>query len=201
MSLINSINGVLFSKSPTEAIIDIGGIRFKIHITVATYEVLPKKGDSLDILTHLHVKEDILDLYGFKDGDERELFFNLNLISGIGPRSAMNILSGTNPMEFKSRIIDGDVKSLTVIPGIGAKTAKRIIVELKEKFETDVIDKNDLGLVDNGDNKIIKDAANALQSLGYKSNQVNKILKDLELSGELSGGLEDIIRKALAKII
>ena len=201
MSLINSINGVLFSKSPTEAIIDIGGIRFKIHITVATYEVLPKKGDSVDILTHLHVKEDILDLYGFKDGDERELFFNLNLISGIGPRSAMNILSGTNPMEFKSRIIDGDVKSLTVIPGIGAKTAKRIIVELKEKFETDVIDKNDLGLVDNGDNKVIKDAANALQSLGYKSNQVNKILKDLELSGELSGGLEEIIRKALAKII
>ncbi len=201
MSLINSINGVLFSKSPTEAIIDIGGIRFKLHITVATYEVLPKKGDSVDILTHLHVKEDILDLYGFKDDDERELFFNLNLISGIGPRSAMNILSGTNPMEFKSRIIDGDVKSLTVIPGIGAKTAKRIIVELKEKFETDVIDKNDLGLVDNGDNKIIKDAANALQSLGYKSNQVNKILKDLELSGELSGGLEEIIRKALAKII
>ena len=201
MSLINSINGVLFSKSPTEAIIDIGGIRFKIHITVATYEVLPKKGDSVDILTHLHVKEDILDLYGFKDGDERELFFNLNLISGIGPRSAMNILSGTNPMEFKSRIIDGDVKSLTVIPGIGAKTAKRIIVELKEKFETNIIDKNDLGLVDNGDNKIIKDAANALQSLGYKSNQVNKILKDLELSGELSGGLEEIIRKALAKII
>tara|TARA_Y100000746_G_scaffold13079_1_gene10701 strand:- start:2515 stop:3120 length:606 start_codon:yes stop_codon:yes gene_type:complete len=201
MSLINSINGVLFSKSPTEAILDIGGIRFKIHITVATYEVLPKKGDYVDILTHLHVKEDILDLYGFKDGDERELFFNLNLISGIGPRSAMNILSGTNPMEFKSRIIDGDVKSLTVIPGIGAKTAKRIIVELKEKFETDVIDKNDLGLVDNGDNKIIKDAANALQSLGYKSNQVNKILKDLELSGELSGGLEEIIRKALAKII
>ena len=201
MSLINSINGVLFSKSPTEAIIDIGGIRFKIHITVATYEVLPKKGDSVDILTHLHVKEDILNLYGFKDADEQELFFNLNLISGIGPRSAMNILSGTNPMEFKSRIIDGDVKSLTVIPGIGAKTAKRIIVELKEKFETDVIDKNDLGLVDNGDNKLIKDAANALQSLGYKSNQVNKILKDLELSGELSGGLEEIIRKALAKII
>ena len=200
MSLINSINGVLFSKSPTEAIIDIGGIRFKIHITVATYEVLPKEGDSVDILTHLHVKEDILDLYGFKDGDERELFFNLNLISGIGPRSAMNILSGTNPMEFKSRIIDGDVKSLTVIPGIGAKTAKRIIVELKEKFETDVIDKNDLGLVDNGDNKVIKDAANALQSLGYKSNQVNKILKDLESSGEVSGGLEEIIRKALTKI-
>ena len=201
MSLINSINGILFSKSPTEAVLDVGGIRFKLHITVATYEVLPKKGNFVDILTHLNVKEDILDLYGFKDEDERDLFFNLNLISGIGPRSAMNILSGTNPMEFKSRIIDGDVKSLTVIPGIGAKTAKRIIVELKEKFETDKIDKNDLGLLENGENSIIKDAANALQSLGYKSNQVNKILKELDSSGELLGGLEETIRKALAKII
>ena len=76
MSLINSINGILFSKSPTEAVLDVGGIRFKLHITVATYEVLPKKGNFVDILTHLNVKEDILDLYGFKDEDERDLFFN-----------------------------------------------------------------------------------------------------------------------------
>ena len=201
MSLISSISGILFSKSPSEAILDVGGIRFQLYISFATYEILPDKGKSVDILTHLHVKEDILDLYGFKDEDERSLFFNLNLISGIGPRSAMNILSGTNPMEFKNRIIDGDVKSLTVIPGIGAKTAKRIIVELKEKFETDINEKDALGFVDNSDTRLIKDAANALQSLGYKSNQVNKILKDLESSGELTGGLEEIIRRALAKII
>ncbi|MBT5096707.1 MAG: Holliday junction branch migration protein RuvA [Candidatus Marinimicrobia bacterium] len=201
MSLISSISGVLFSKSPSEAILDVGGIRFLLHISFATYEILPDKGNSVDILTHLHVKEDILDLYGFKDEDERALFFNLNLISGIGPRSAMNILSGTNPMEFKSRIIDGDVKSLTVIPGIGTKTAKRIIVELKEKFENDINEKDDLGFTENSDTRLVKDAANALQSLGYKSNQVNKILKDLESSGELIGGLEEIIRKALAKII
>jgi len=201
MSLISSISGVLFSKSPSEAILDVGGIRFLLHISFATYEILPDKGNTVDILTHLHVKEDILDLYGFKDEDERALFFNLNLISGIGPRSAMNILSGTNPMEFKSRIIDGDVKSLTVIPGIGTKTAKRIIVELKEKFENDINEKDDLGFTENSDIRLVKDAANALQSLGYKSNQVNKILKDLESSDELTGGLEEIIRKALAKII
>ena len=201
MSLISSISGVLFSKSPSEAILDVGGIRFLLHISFATYEILPDKGNTVDILTHLHVKEDILDLYGFKDEDERALFFNLNLISGIGPRSAMNILSGTNPMEFKSRIIDGDVKSLTVIPGIGTKTAKRIIVELKEKFENDINEKDDLGFTENSDTRLVKDAANALQSLGYKSNQVNKILKDLESSDELTGGLEEIIRKALAKII
>ena len=91
-----------------------------------------------NILTYLHVKEDILDLYGFKDLSERSLFIHLNMVSGIGPRSAMNILSGTDPNKFKNQIIAGDVKSLTVIPGIGAKTAKRIIVELSEKFSEDI---------------------------------------------------------------
>ena len=126
---------------------------------------------------------------------------NLNTISGIGPRSAMNILSGTNPDEFKSRIIAGDVKSLTVIPGIGAKTAKRIIVELKEKFDAALDGKDELGFTEDGDSSAVKDAANALQSLGYKAGQVNKTLRDLESAGELSGGLEEIIRKALAKMI
>ena len=125
MSLIDSISGKLFVKNPTEAIIDIGGFRFRVNISVSAYESLPRQGEQVDLLTYLHVKEDILDLYGFKDNSERSLFMNLNTISGIGPRSAMNILSGTNPKEFKSRIIDGDVKSLTVIPGIGTKTAKK----------------------------------------------------------------------------
>ena len=162
---------------------------------------MPNIGETVALLTHLHVKEDILDLYGFKDDAERSLFMNLNTISGIGPRSAMNILSGTNPGEFKSRIVAGDVKSLTIIPGIGAKTAKRIIVELKEKFASDFDGKDDLGFIDDEDSQSVKDAINALLSLGYKQAQVNKSLKDLEKTGDLSGGLEEIIRKALAKMI
>jgi Holliday junction DNA helicase RuvA len=201
MSLMDSISGKLFAKNPTEAIVDIGGIRFRIHISVSAYDSLPGQGEPVELLTHLHVKEDILDLYGFKDHAERSLFMNLNTISGIGPRSAMNILSGTNPDEFKSRIIAGDVKSLTVIPGIGAKTAKRIIVELKEKFDAALDGKDELGFTEDGDSSAVKDAANALQSLGYKAGQVNKTLRDLESAGELSGGLEEIIRKALAKMI
>ena len=198
---MESISGKLYAKSPTEAIVDVGGIRFLIHISVSAYDSLPGQEKSVELLTYLHVKEDILDLYGFKDHAERSLFMNLNTISGIGPRSAMNILSGTNPDEFKNRIIAGDVKSLTVIPGIGAKTAKRIIVELKEKFVADLDEKNELGFIENGDSSIVKDAANALQSLGYKTGQVNKTLTDLESAGELSGRLEEIIRKALAKMI
>ena len=198
---MESISGKLYAKSPTEAIVDVGGIRFLIHISVSAYDSLPGQEKSVELLTYLHVKEDILDLYGFKDHAERSLFMNLNTISGIGPRSAMNILSGTNPDEFKNRIIAGDVKSLTVIPGIGAKTAKRIIVELKEKFVADLDEKNELGFIEIGDSSKGKDAANALQSLGYKTGQVNKTLTDLESAGELSGRLEEIIRKALAKMI
>ena len=198
---MDSITGKLFAKSPTEAIVDINGIRFRIHISISTYESLPLVGNPVELLTHLHVKEDILDLFGFKDSSERNLFINLNTITGIGPRSAMNILSGTNPDEFKNRIVSGDVQSLTVIPGIGPKTAKRIIVELKEKFASDFDGKDELGFTESDGSSSVKDAVNALLSLGYKPAQINKTLKDLEKAGDLSGGLEEIIRKALAKMI
>ena len=128
MSLVESISGILMAKSPTNARVQIGGITYNLNISISTYEKLPELNESVTMLTHLHVKEDVLNLYGFIKHSERSLFLNLNTISGIGPRSAMNILSGTTPNEFKQRIVEGDVKSLTIIPGIGAKTAKRIIV-------------------------------------------------------------------------
>ena len=202
MSLIDSISGIVFIKQPTQLVVDIGGIRFQVNISISCYESLPDEGKQIEILTFLHVKDDILDLYGFKDLSERSLFKYLNMISGIGPRSAMNILSGTNPEQFKNQIVAGDVKSLTVIPGIGAKTAKRIIVELKEKFEADKNVKDDLGFIDDtSDSDLIKNVRNALQSLGYKSSQINNTMKELDQLGELSGSIEEVIKKALSKMI
>ena len=202
MSLIDSISGILFRKNPTEAVIDIGGIRFRVNISISTYESLPDLSEQVEILTYLHVKDDILDLYGFRDLSERSLFMNLNMVSGIGPRSAMNILSGTNPEEFKKQIVAGDVKSLTVIPGIGAKTAKRIIVELKERFEADTSKNDDLGFIDdNIDSDLINNVSSALQSLGYKQAQINNTIKELDKLGEFSGTIEEVIRKALSKMI
>ena len=202
MSLIDSISGILFEKNPTEAVIDIGGIRFRVNISISTYESLPDLSEQVEILTYLHVKDDILDLYGFRDLSERSLFMNLNMVSGIGPRSAMNILSGTNPEEFKKQIVAGDVKSLTVIPGIGAKTAKRIIVELKEKFEADTSKNDNLGFIDdNIDSDLINNVSSALQSLGYKQAQINNTIKELDKLGEFSGTIEEVIRKALSKMI
>ena len=185
MSLIESISGSLMAKNPTGAQVQIGGITYNLNISISTFEKLPNLNQPVTLLTHLHVKEDIL---------------NLNTISGIGPRSAMNILSGTTPSEFKQKIINSDVKSLTSIPGIGAKTAKRIIIELKEKFS--IIDDNDdgLGFSDESDTLIVNDAKNALKSLGYKTKQISKAFSDIKKDGKVIDKLEDIIREALRKM-
>lgn len=197
---MNAIEGNLISKEPTRLILNVGGIHFNILITISTFESLPDSGSELKILTYLNVKEDSLDLFGFGSEEERSLFLNLLTITGIGPRSAMNILSGTNPEEFKKRIIAGDVKSLTIIPGIGMKTAKRIIVELKEKFADFSDEETGLEFLSEEDSSLAKDVIQALVSLGYKRNQINMVLKDLEKAGNLSGSLESTIKKALTKI-
>ncbi len=196
--MIDSIKGDLFHKDPSHVILDMNGIRLKISITVATYNSLPEKGKVTELLMYLNVREDLMELYGFGNADERNMFMMLNTISGIGPRSAMNILSGSNPSEFKKNIIAGDVKSLTVIPGIGAKTAKRIIVELKEKFVDQ--DNDSLDFMTASDDAFASDAVIALMSLGYKRGQASHAIRALEAEGELDGNIEAIIKKALTKL-
>ena len=196
--MIDSIKGKLFYKYPPYVVLDMNGIRLKLSITVATYNELPEKGQDAELLTYLNVREDLLELYGFIDNEQRNMFMMLNTISGIGPRSAMNILSGSNPKEFKKNIIAGDVKSLTVIPGIGPKTAKRIIVELKEKYVDQ--DDDNLDFLSIAEDGLAGDAIIALMSLGYKRRQVNQAIRQLEKAGELEGSIEEIIKKALVKI-
>ena len=200
MSLVNSIAGKLISKTPTLANVEIGGFVFNVKISLASFEKLPKINENITLLTHLHVKEDILDLYGFVYETERSLFLNLNKINGIGPRSAMNILSGTSPAEFKQKIIDGDVKSLTSIPGIGAKTAKRIIIELKEVFSHDLDASEEIGFDDKKETSFARDATSALKSLGYKENQISKAISELQRRSGIPDKLEDVIREILKEL-
>jgi len=195
--LIDSIKGTLVKKNPTSVIIDVGGIRLGIPITLATFEKIPDPNQPVELMTYLHVREDIMELYGFYDDYERDVFMQLNSISGIGPRSAMNILSGTDPIEFKKKIIDSDVASLTSIPGIGTKTAKRIIVELKDKF-TDQDTGSDLDfLLVSGDKDKIDDVTKVLISLGYKRSAINQVIKKLVTKDGLDDNIEDIIKRAL----
>ena len=195
--MIDSIKGILVKKNPTSVIIDIGGIRLGVPITLATFEKIPDPNQAVELLTYLHVREDIMELYGFYDDHERDVFMQLNSISGIGPRSAMNILSGTNPIEFKKKIIDSDVASLTSIPGIGTKTAKRIIVELKDKF-TDQETGSDLDfLLVSSDKDKIDDVTKVLISLGYKRSAINQVIKKLVSKDGFDENIEDIIKGAL----
>jgi Holliday junction DNA helicase RuvA len=198
--VIESLKGILVNKEPTFVVLDLGGFRIKVNISVSSYDSLPKLGQQAELLTYLHVREDILEIYGFSGTDERELFLKLIGVSGIGPRSAVTILSGAGVDEFKSRIVNEDVDSLTVIPGIGIKTAKRIIVELKEHFvSTEDIDITGLAGSDMVTDEI-KDVVRVLISLGYKQYQAQAVIKKLKKDGEMEGNLEEIIKKALTKI-
>ncbi|RMF10533.1 MAG: Holliday junction branch migration protein RuvA [Candidatus Neomarinimicrobiota bacterium] len=199
--MVDSIAGILVAKTPSTAVVDLHGFRLQLYIAVPTYERLPEPGSPVELLAYLHVREDILALYGFHSLEQREMFRLLTSISGIGPRSAIGILSGTGVETFKERIIAGDVKALTVIPGIGPKTARRIIVELKEKFVADAEEILPVSPAVTAEQKtLVNDVIAALQALGYKRSQAVRAVQEVEQSGELSGNLEDLIKRTLSKL-
>ena len=198
--MIESIKGILNKKDPTLAIIDVSGIRLGVNITLSTYEKLGDIDASIELLTYLNVREDIMELYGFFDSSERYLFKQLTSVNGIGPKSALNILSGTSPNSFKKNIINGDIGSLTSIPGIGTKTAKRIIIELKDKF-IDGGETVDLGFqLDSNEKDTIDDVVKVLLSLGYNRNLIDKAVSKIATKEVLKDDLENIIKMTLKKL-
>ena len=198
--MIESLKGILNKKDPTQVIIDVGGVRLGVHITLSTYEKLGDVNAEVELLTYLNVREDIMELYGFFDNSERLLFKLLTSVNGIGPKSALNILSGTNPNSFKKNIINGDISSLTSIPGIGAKTAKRIVIELKDKF-IDGGESVELGFqLDSDEEGVIEDVIKVLLSLGYNRNSIDKAISEIATKELLKEDLEKIIKMTLKKL-
>ena len=198
--MIESLKGILNKKDPTQVIIDIRGVRIGVHITLSTYEKLGDVNTEVELLTYLNVREDIMELYGFFDNSERLLFKLLTSVNGIGPKSALNILSGTNPNSFKKNIINGDISSLTSIPGIGAKTAKRIVIELKDKF-IDGGESVELGFqLDSDEEGVIEDVIKVLLSLGYNRNSIDKAISEIATKEVLKEDLEKIIKMTLKKL-
>ena len=198
--MIDQLKGTVQEKTHTHAVIIVNGVGYKVMMSINGLASLPKDGSDVHVLTYLHVREDRLDLYGFADRKERNTFHLLISISGIGPKLALMILSGIDPLKLKDRIVAGDVTALTAVPGVGAKTAKRIIVELKEKFIK--TDDSSLGFDDGGGHsQLFTDAVNALISLGYKSNHAKKACTELEQRAELEGELESVIKKALKQLM
>ena len=132
--MIKSIRGILIDKNPSEVIIDANGLGYQCYISNNTFENLGQLGKEVSLLTYFHITENSQSLFGFLDLEEKKLFEMLISVSGIGPKTAIILLSAVSPEDFKKRLVSGEVSMLTALPGIGPKTARRIIVELKDKF-------------------------------------------------------------------
>ncbi|MBT5928341.1 MAG: Holliday junction branch migration protein RuvA [Verrucomicrobia bacterium] len=198
--MIAYLQGKLVEAHPTHLIIDVNGVGYHVQIPVSSYDRLPEPGKSFKILIHLAIREDAHILYGFMSQNERELFRLLvQTVSGIGPKIAMNVLSGMTPVMFRGAVANNDTKALSRIPGLGKKTAERIIVELKDKVgkagEWEA--KSDERGASKGEEKL-SDAVAALVALGYKQQEALKRIKaaqavlgeDVELDRLVRAGLQ-----------
>ena len=193
--MIDSITGIIKRKEPTNLFIDMNGMVFNISICLKDYEELPDLNQEITILTYLNVREDLMELYGFLEYERRRLFTQLIGVSGIGPRTAINLLSNISVANFKENIIAEDVKSLSLIPGIGPKTAKRIILDIREKVTKDRATTD--GLDTSNINFTYDDIYTALSSLGYRKNQIDKAIKQLTKENSFEGNIEHVIKRIL----
>ncbi|MGH2574240.1 MAG: Holliday junction branch migration protein RuvA [Ignavibacteria bacterium] len=198
--MLEYIKGILISKKLTSIIVDSNGIGFGINITLPAYEILPKISEEVKIITHFHIKENpfAVVLYGFSDERERECFRQIISVTGIGPKTAMNLLSAIGYNEFTELIVKGDFQPLTTITGIGRKTAERLVVELKDKLakaETEYIRR--ITHID-GEISKLSEISGALISLGYSRPETDKMVKKISESGKWQEmSIEDMIKEIL----
>lgn len=190
--MIGRLKGILAGKQPPWLLIDVNGVGYELEAPMSTIYDLPELGREVTLCTHYAVKEDSVALYGFLRESERALFRNVQKVSGIGARIALAILSGCTVDEFARHVQGGDLAALARIPGIGKKTAERIVVELRDRVDGLVggIARSGAALPDDP----VAEAGIALQALGYKPVEVLRLVKDAASPGDSA---EDIIRKAL----
>ena len=195
--MIVNIRGKLIKKTPTSIIVETGGLGYSCNISANTYDELPNHGTEISLLTYFNVSENSQSLFAFKDETERELFLMLIGVSGIGPKTAIVLLSAVTPDEFKRRLIAGEVSMLTALPGIGPKTARRIIVELKDKFVK--LSVNDLPREESNVSPEVSDAYDALTALGFQMNEIRMAISKVQsLTPNL--GTEALIKNALTEL-
>ena len=195
--MIVTIRGKLIKKMPADIIIEAGGLGYSCKISNNTYDQLPKLGNEVYLLTHFHVTENNQSLFAFSDETERELFLMLIGVSGIGPKTAIILLSSVTPDEFKRRLVAGEVSMLTTLPGIGPKTARRIIVELKDKFVK--LSPDDLPREDDNIVPEVSDAYDALLALGFQMQDIRRAIGKIQ-NGSQDMRTEEIVKRVLAQL-
>ena len=193
--MIGSLIGLVKEKTPSAILLEVNGIGYEISVPLSTSFQLPNVGESAYLLTHLVVREDQHSLYGFATGEERKLFRSLIKISGVGAKLAITILSGTNVSGFIKSVVNEDIDALVHLPGIGKKTAERLIVEMKDKISEISSDENSLS--QSKESSAVAEAINALVNLGYKTKDARTILDKIESDGLT---VEELIRQALKSL-
>lgn len=191
--MIGRITGRLVEKSPPHLLVDVGGLGYELQAPMSTFYHLPEPGEVVTLFTHLQVREDAHILYGFVSGTDRQLFRTLIRISGVGAKMALAILSGMEAAAFQRCVQEGDTAALVRLPGIGRKTAERLVVEMRGRLEGEAglrpASTVGVAAVDP-----LEDARQALISLGYRPQEAQRMVKGIEVAGRSS---EDIIRQAL----
>lgn len=197
--MIEYIKGTLTEKEVTRVAIEAHGVGYNISIPLSTYEKLPETGTNLLLHIHYLVREDAQKLYGFLSKTEREMFRHLISITKIGPKVALSVLSGITVNDLVNCINSGDSRRLEKIPGVGQKTAQRLLIELKGKVGSSLVSGNSEGsmVVNSANIKIRDEAFAAMVSLGYNDKQVQKAFSRVEQTVSASAPVEEWIRKAL----
>jgi len=199
--MIAQLSGRLTSKSPERAVVDVNGVGYSCTIPITTYYSLPAEGEPVTLLVHTHVREDTIALYGFGSLEERGLFELLIGVSRIGPRLARNILSGLPAEELRSALAAGDVDRLARIPGLGVKTAERMLVELKDKvaLAESAAPSGDGQL--RQDDPVAADCLSALVNLGYRRGEASRAVEAARGAAGPEAPFEALLKKALRSLV
>ena len=198
--MIAFLNGVLIEALPTKVVIDVNGVGYEVLIPLSSFDKLPQPGGELTLLTHLAIRDDAHILYGFSTETERDLFRQLiRHVTGIGPKIALNVLSGTTPASFRAAVSNGDVNALSGISGVGKKTAERIVVELKDKLgDPELGELNGVNSASIEDQKVA-DAVAALEALGSKPKDAKEAIRMAITMLGPDKPVDELVRAALKK--
>ncbi|HOX61380.1 MAG TPA: Holliday junction branch migration protein RuvA [Verrucomicrobiota bacterium] len=199
--MIAFLRGQLIEALPTQVTVEVNGVGYEALIPLSSYDHLPAPGQEVKLLTHLVVREDAHVLYGFMTAAERELFrLLINTVSGIGPKIALNVLSGMNPTAFRGAVANGDVKSLSQISGVGRKTAERIVVELKDKIgAAGAWEAASAQRALSPADQRVNDAVLALMALGFKQIEAHDSIRKAQAALGAQATVEDLVRSCLKK--
>ena len=190
--MIAYVRGVVVEKEPTRAVIEAGGVGYELLIPVSTYEKLPRTGSEAKVLAYHCVREDDETLFGFATADERAMFGKLISVSGVGPKIAIAILSGSSVGELSMAIARGDAKRISAIKGVGKKTAEKICVDLRDKVDAFA------GRGEAAASPVLKDAIAALRALGFNEETSSKMVADVFAKNPDVDSVEKIIRLSLS---